>query len=52
MKELHDLELVLTSHTPIMVIESIEEVRVTQLFTRLGFRLDQPMFQWTVTEGD
>ena len=51
MKELHDLELVLTSHTPIMVIESLEEVRVTQLFTRLGFRLDQPMFQWTVTEG-
>ena len=51
MKELHDLELVLTSRTPIVVIESLEEVRIVQLFTRLGLRLGQPMFQWTVTEG-
>lgn len=51
MKELHDLELILTSHTPIIVIESLEEVRVTQMLTRLGLRLNHPMFQWTVTEG-
>ncbi|MCW8908045.1 MAG: AAA family ATPase [Sedimenticola sp.] len=51
MKELHDLELILTSHTPVIVIESLEEVRVTQLLTRLGLRLQHPMHQWTVTEG-
>lgn len=51
MKELHDLELVLTSRTPIVVIESLEEVRVVQLFTRLGLRLGQPMFRWTITDG-
>jgi SpoVK/Ycf46/Vps4 family AAA+-type ATPase len=51
MKELHDLELILTSHTPIIVIESLEEVRVSQMLARLGLRLNHPMFQWTVTEG-
>ncbi len=40
MKELHDLELVLTSHTPVLVIESLEEVKnhtiicLTRLSTR------------------
>ncbi|MES9956368.1 MAG: AAA family ATPase [Sedimenticola sp.] len=51
MKELHDLELVLTSHTPIVAIESLEEPRILELFTRLSMRLEQPMFQWAVTEG-
>ncbi|MCG8426664.1 MAG: ATPase, partial [Chromatiales bacterium] len=51
MKELHDLELLLTAHTPIIVIESIEEIRAVQLFTRLGLKLQHPFHQWTVTEG-
>ncbi|TVO78359.1 AAA family ATPase [Sedimenticola selenatireducens] len=51
MKDLHDLELILTSHTPIIVIESLEEVRVAQMLAQLGLRLDYPMYQWAVTEG-
>lgn len=51
MKELHDLELTLKSSTPILVIESLEEVRITQLFTRLALRTGHPVFQWSVTEG-
>lgn len=51
MKEQHDLELLLTSHTPIIVIESIEEIRAVQLFARLGLKLSYPIFQWAVTEG-
>lgn len=51
MKELHDLELILTSHTPVIVIESLEEIRVTQMLAQLGLRLDRPMYQWAVTEG-
>lgn len=51
MKNLHDLELILTSHTPIIVIKSLEEVRVAQMLAQLGLRLDYPMYQWAVTEG-
>ncbi len=51
MKDLHDLELILTSHTPVIVIESLEEVRVSQMLAQLGLRLDYPMHQWAVTEG-
>ena len=51
MRDLHDLELVLLSRNPILVIESLEEPRVVQLFARLGLRLGHPMFQWSVTEG-
>ena len=51
MEDLHDLELVLKSNTPIIVIESLEEVRLVRLFGRLGFKLDHPLFKWSVTEG-
>jgi len=51
MNELHDLELTLRSSTPILIIESLEEMRIVQLFTRLAFRLGEPAFQWSVTEG-
>ena len=51
MHELHDLELILGSSTPILVIESLEEERIIQLFTRLALRLGKPIFQWSVTEG-
>jgi SpoVK/Ycf46/Vps4 family AAA+-type ATPase len=50
-KELRDLELLLRSSTPILVIESLEEQRVLDLFVRLGLRLGDPVFRWTVTEG-
>ncbi len=51
MEELHDLELILNSRTPILVIESKEELRVIELFTRLGMRLQYPLFRWSVTDG-
>ncbi len=51
MKELHDLELTLNSRTPIIVIESQEELRVIQLLTQLGMRLQHPLFRWSVTDG-
>ncbi len=51
MKELHDLELTLNSRTPIIVIESKEELRVLELFTRLGMRLQHPLFRWSITDG-
>ncbi len=49
--DLHDLELLLRSDTPIVLIESIEEPRVIDLFGRLAIRLSEPTFSWSVTDG-
>jgi len=51
MKELRDLELTLSSHTPILAIESLEERRLLEMLTRLSMRQTYPFFQWTVTDG-
>jgi hypothetical protein len=51
MQELRDLELLLGSRTPIILIESIEEPRAVKLFVKLSLRLGRPLFRWTVTEG-
>ena len=51
MTDLHDLDLMLRSETPILLIESLEEPRILQLFTRLGMRLEQKVFGWTLTDG-
>jgi SpoVK/Ycf46/Vps4 family AAA+-type ATPase len=49
--DLHDLELMLRAETPLLLIESREEPRILELFTRLGMRLGEPVFRWTVTDG-
>jgi len=46
-----DLELILKSHIPIVVIESHEERRVLDILTRLVLKLAKPVFHWTITEG-
>jgi SpoVK/Ycf46/Vps4 family AAA+-type ATPase len=51
MNDAHDLELVLKSHIPIVVIETREEQRAVELISRMQFRLGQPIYKWTVTEG-
>lgn len=51
MNDLHELELLLRSSTPVIVIETVEEVRLLQLLKHLSPRLPQPLFQWSVTEG-
>ncbi|MGD8514193.1 MAG: AAA family ATPase [Granulosicoccaceae bacterium] len=47
----HDLELILKSHIPIVVIETHEEKRVLNMLTQLSVSLFKPLFHWTVTEG-
>lgn len=51
MRDLHDLETLLKSHVPIVVIETHEEARVLKLFDRIGARLQMTVYRWTVTEG-
>jgi SpoVK/Ycf46/Vps4 family AAA+-type ATPase len=46
-----DLELLLTSHIPLTVIETHEERRVMQMLNRLAVKIAKPLFQWTITEG-
>lgn len=47
----HDLELILKSHIPIVVIETHEERRALAILSPLSISLNKPLFRWTVTEG-
>jgi SpoVK/Ycf46/Vps4 family AAA+-type ATPase len=51
MADSHDLELILKSHIPIVVIETREERRAVKLIQSLQFSIGLPMYRWTVTEG-
>jgi len=51
MQDLHDLDIVVRSAVPIVVIETHEERRVMDLFRRLVQRTPKPLFHWTITEG-
>lgn len=51
MNDLHDLDLIMRSETPLLLIESLEERRILELFTRLGLRLGEPVSCWTLTDG-
>ncbi|WP_126456291.1 AAA family ATPase [Sulfuriflexus mobilis] len=46
-----DLELLLTSHIPIIIIETHEERRVMKMLSRMLVKQARPLFQWTITEG-
>lgn len=47
----HDLELLLCSKVPLVVIESHEEPRVVELLQRMGIGLGKALFLWSCTEG-
>jgi len=51
MDDNHDLELLLKSHLPLVIIESHEELRVLDMMKRMTLRLAKPVFKWTLTEG-
>ena len=51
MSDIKDLELLIKSNVPIIVIESHEEVRVLGIIAKLGARQRMPVFRWTITEG-
>ena len=49
--DLHDLELLLRSHVPLITVETRDELRVTRLFSRMGIKLTMPVMSWTATRG-
>ncbi len=51
MSEGHDLELLLRSHLPLIVIESSEETRLIQLLTTVAVKQFRPLFRWSITDG-
>ena len=55
MDQRHDLEVVLRSRTPIIVIESSDEARILEMFQSItvsgSIGSYQPLFRWTVTDG-
>ena len=55
MGQRHDLELILRSRTPIVVIESQDEARVLQLLQSIAVSRAgddyAPLFRWTITDG-
>ena len=51
MRDIPDLELLLASSVPIVVIETYEEQRVIELFRQALVRSPKPFYHWTVTDG-
>ncbi len=51
----HDLELILRSRTPIVIIESQDEARMLELLQSITLRRSTtsylPLFRWTLTDG-
>lgn len=51
MQNLKDLELLLKSSVPVVVIKTHEENRVMGLFNHIIQVVSKPVYRWTVTEG-
>jgi hypothetical protein len=55
MSDRHDLELVLRSGVPIIVIETSDETRFLEMLTQIAIESPkatyQPLFRWSVTDG-
>src|SRR5258705_6900195 len=51
MDALRTLEILLSSRTPLIAIETLEEERVEQALERVAQRLRIPLFVWTMTRG-
>ncbi len=51
----HDLELILRSRTPIVIIESQDEARMLEMLQAISMRRSTtsylPLFRWTITDG-
>jgi len=51
MNDLHDLELLLRSRIPLIIIETHDEQRVSRLFASLAVKLAKPAMSWSATTG-
>ncbi len=49
--EFHDISLLLRSHSPILVLETHEEVRAVDMMKDIAINMESPIFKWSVTRG-
>jgi SpoVK/Ycf46/Vps4 family AAA+-type ATPase len=47
----HDLELLIRSRVPIILVETSDEPRALELFAKLAIAISQPVMRWSVTSG-
>ena len=47
----NDLEILVRSRVPIIVVETGDEPRVLEVFKRLALRINRPVMRWSVTTG-
>lgn len=51
MYEFEDLRVLVQAKSPLIIIETYEELRALALIKRLAVNLMRPVFQWTITDG-
>ena len=51
MPDLVDLEIMMQSRVPLIVIETFEEPRALDLIKLAGIKQNKPVFVWSITEG-
>ncbi len=51
MTDIKDLELILLSHTPLVVIETFEEKRALDMLAKVAVKRYQNLYTWSVTSG-
>ncbi len=51
MYEFDDLRVLVQAKSPLIIIETYEELRALALIKRLAVNLMRPVFQWTITDG-
>ena len=51
MYEFEDLRVLVQAKSPLILIETYEELRALALIKRLAVNLMRPVFQWTITDG-
>ena len=51
MTDYNDIELVIKSRIPLIVIESHEESRVVDMMRQIAINIGKPVFKWSITEG-
>lgn len=51
MPDLLDLEIMMQSKVPLVVVETFEEPRAIEMILKVGIKQNRPVFVWSITEG-
>jgi hypothetical protein len=51
MNDKHDLDLVISGHFPIIVLQTHEEIRALALLKSIALEKNRPLLMWSVTDG-